>query len=73
MSDDFLNTNYSRLMLLEFIVDFKVITRWKETIILVHCNKCDNLQYSLTLYLWTKLTSVVQLKKGKVPNVWITK
>lgn len=74
MPDDFLNTNYSRLMLLEFIIEFKVINRWKESLILAHCNKsCDNLQYSLALYLWTKLTSMVQLKKGKIPIVWIAK
>lgn len=74
MSDNFLNTNYSRLMLLEFIAEFKVINRWKEGLILGHSDKsCDNLQYSLALYLWTKLTSIVQLKKGKIPIVWIAK
>lgn len=74
MPDDFLNTNYSRLMLLEFIIEFKLTNRWKESLILAHCNKsCDNLQYSLALYLWTKLASIVQLKKGKIPIVWIAK
>lgn len=74
MSGDFLNTNDRRLMLLEFIVELKVINRWKEILILGHCNKsCDNLQYSLPLYLQTKITSIVQFKKGRIPVVWIRK
>ena len=74
MLDGFLNTNHIRLMLLEFIAEFRLINRWKESLILGYCNKsCDNLQYSLALCLWTKLTSIAQFKKGKIPIVWLAK
>lgn len=37
MSDDFLNTNDGNTF--RVYLELKVINRWKETIIFVHCNK----------------------------------
>lgn len=57
---------YVRLMLLEFIVKLKVIDRLKGSLILGHGKtSCANFQYSLTVYLWFKLTSAAQFKRAK--------
>lgn len=45
MIDDFLNPNYNKPLLLEFIIEFFSSVNYFESLLLGYCNEsCDNLQ-----------------------------
>lgn len=53
-------------MLLEFIIEFKVINSFNVSLMLGHCNRnCGNLKDSFAVFLWGKLTGIARFKKAK--------